>query len=1143
MKGNVIRSLTRLACALVLVGAAATLDAQSDTSQIVGIVKDSSGAAVVNAKVSAKNEASGLERTTSTGQDGFYVLSSLPPGFYTVSAELTGFKKFVQTGSKLDAAIPLSLEIRLDVGAVTESVEVVAQAQAVQADSAMVGRTIEASQIENMALNGRNPLLLAQLKPGVRSGAMNRFTFGLDSAGLTINGARSQDFLITYDGAVGIRTRSNGTSVGTADPDTVQEVQILTSNYNAEYGRSSGGQVRMVTKSGTRDFHFTGYEYLRNRELDANSWQRNVNGQVKPQNTFNQFGFVVSGPVFIPKTWNNDRNKLFFLFGQEYVRYRREVTSTGTVPTALMRQGNFSELLSPNPLFTGVRTINDPLTGTPFPGNIIPASRLSANGLGLLKSFPDATPGYQQGRNNWFAGRPQPQDQRKDTLSVDFIPTAKHTFRVRYAQYEYTELQGFRGTFDRAVQDWSRPNDTGSVNHIWMVSPTTINEFLATASVDRVYIGVETARGVHRRSAYGISYPYIYPDRKEIFDKIPTVTIGQFNEVDGGPYPAQSTGPIYVLSNITTKIVSNHTLKFGATFERSGQNDFDQINVTGVPGGTNNQNGRFIFSDARAGAPTSGLAVANAALGLFDSYAEIGPRAYTPYRGQMFEAFAQDSWKVNSKLRLELGLRYTIMDPYYYSLWRNIAVFDPSKYDPAKAVVMDPRTGNVLSGDRYNGVVIPGDGWPDAAIGRVPVASDSSFNRLFTGGSKTFGQLQKNNWAPRLGFAYAFTSKSVLRGGFGTFYQRPGVADNIFLGGQAPFQPFVSVANGSVDNPGGTQGVGFPFYFMTQDPVFKIPRSHQWNVTYETELPGNFIMTGGYIGRVGTHLERTRNINQLQPGAIQANPGVNVNALRPYRGFAQIDANENAARSEYNSFQFEVNRRFSKGLLIGVAYTYSKSYDNASNRRDILWNAYDDRNFWGPSNFDTRHMLLVNYIYELPFFKKSTGIQRAVAGGWQVSGNVQWQTGTPFSIVTNDDIAGVGGVGSVQINQTGQSNPQNGQPWQISGAVDYPKQFATSASDPAKFFNVNATRPAAGTFSSQTRNAFFGPGFQNWNISAFKNFRFAERHNVQFRAEFFNFPNHPNWNTPDFNPTSATFGKITAKNSERNIQLALRYSF
>jgi hypothetical protein len=1020
-----------------------------------------------------------------------------------------------------------------------------------------VGRTIEATQIQNMALNGRNPLLLAQLKPGVRSGNMSRFTFGLDSAGLAINGARTQDFLITFDGAVGIRTRSNGTSVGTADPDTVQEVQILTSNYNAEYGRSAGGMVRMVTKSGGRDFHFSAYDYLRNRALDANTWGRNNQGQGKLQNTFNQFGYTVNGPVFIPGKFNSDRNKLFFLWAQEYIRYRREVQSQGVVPTALMRQGNFSELLNPANPFISRRDnsgalipveIFDPTTGsgncvyspanprpcTPFPGNIVPASRLSANGLGLLRMYPDAVPGFLQGRNNWFSSRPQPTNQRKDTLSLDYLPTANQTLRLRWMNYEYDELQGFRGTFDRAVQNWSRPNDTASINHVWTINPTTINETLLAASVDRVYIGVETERGVHRRSAYGINYPYIFPGSKEISDKIPTLDIANFSTVDGGPYPAQSSGPIYQLSNNTTKVINNHTVKFGVYFERAGQNDFDQINVTGVPGGTNNQNGRFVHTDGRTGAPSSGIALANAALGLFDTYAEIGPRSYTPYRGHMFEAFFQDSWKATSKLRLELGVRYTIMQPYYYSLWRNMAVFDTSRYDPARAVVMDPRTGNVLSGDRYNGVIIPGTEWPNSAIGRVPVASDPSFNRLFSGDSKTFGQLQKNNWAPRLGMAYQFNPKTVLRAGYGLFYSRPGVADNVFLGGQAPFQPFVSVANGNTDNPGGATGVGFPFYFMTQDPVFKIPRSHQWNATFERELPFSTILTMSYIGRVGTHLERTRNLNQLQPGTIQRNPGINTNFLRPYKGFAVIDANENAARSEYNSFQLEAQRRYSKGLLLGVAYTYSKSYDNASDRRATMFNAFDDRPYWGPSNFDTRNIFMFNYIYDIPFFNKGTGFLRTAFGGWQITGNFQRQSGTPLTnqLTNNDDIAGIG--------------TSTSQPWDIAN-FQYQRNFSNGgAPDPATFFTVTATRPAPGTFSTtQTRNMFYGPGFWNWNNSLFKNFRFGEdKGNLQFRAEFFNLPNHPNWNNPETNPTSAAFGKVVSKNNDaRNVQLVLKYIF
>ena len=391
--------------------------------------------------------------------------------------------------------------------------------------------------------------------------------------------------------------------------------------------------------------------------------------------------------------------------------------------------------------------------------------------------------------------------------------------------------------------------------------------------------------------------------------------------------------------------MGNHTLKFGVRWERAGQNDFDQINVAGVPGGTNNQNGRFVFTDGRPGG--TGLAVSNAALGLFDSYAEIGPRAYTPYRGEMFEWFVQDSWKVTPKTRVELGVRWSYVQPYFWSLWRNMAVFDPDSYDPSRAVVQDPKTGNVLSGDRFNGVVIPGDGWPEGAFGRVFVADTGEFDHLFTGGDKTWGDKHYTNFQPRLGIAQRIGEKTVLRVGAGRFLARPGVADNIFLGGNPPFQPMVSIDNGLADNPGGGAATGFPQFFMTSDPVYKIPSAWNWNVMVQREIGANTTVEVGYVGRVGLHMERVRDINQLAPGTTQANPGINPNFLRPYKGFAAINLGENAARSEYNGLQISVNRRFTRGLGFGLAYTLSDNKDNATSRRHQIYNNLDDSNYWG----------------------------------------------------------------------------------------------------------------------------------------------------------------------------------------------------
>jgi hypothetical protein len=1118
---------------------ALSLFGQSDNSYVTGTVKDPSGAAIAKAKVTVRNESTGFTREVSTNESGLYIAANLPPDYYTVVVEAPGFKKYERTRNKMDAGLPVTVNVEMTVGNLAESVTVEASVAQLQTESATVGKTVEQAQIQNMSLNGRNPLFLALLKPGVRGGALNGFSFGLTSGGFSINGGRSSDSLITFDGAVGVRTRANGTSVGTADLDTVQEIQILTANYSAEYGRSNNGQIRLVTRSGGRDFHGSLYEYFRNDKLDANSWTLNRAGTPRPARRFNQFGYVVSGPVFIPKTWNTDRNKLFFLFSQEYIRFRQNSTSQQVVPTVPMRSGDFSELLNPaNGFLAGTRIVNDPLNGQPFAGNIIPGSRLSPNGTAFLRTYPQATPGFRQGTANFFQIRPNPQDQRKDTVSVDWNPTSNQVVRFRHSRYEWTSVDAFRGGFDFAVTDWSRPNRTASINHVWTLSPTMINEALIAASVDRVYIGLDQTGQRFLRSTRGINYPYIFPEPKEINDKLPTVEIQNWASIDGGPYPAQSTGPIYQFSDNFTRIWRNHQFKFGGYFERSGQNDFDQINVTGVPGGTNNQNGRFVFTDTRPGAPTSGLAIANAALGLFSTYAEIGPRSYTPYRGHMFEWFVQDSWRLTTKLKVEIGVRGTWQNGYYKSLWGNMAAFSPDLYNPAQAAVLDRASGNVLSGNRFNGVFIPGTEFPEAGRQRIPAIQSGQFNNLLRGGS--YPSQNHHNFAPRLGIAYQIADRQVIRAGFGGFISRPGVYDSVFLGGNPPFQPMASVTAGLADNPGGATRVAFPQFFMTIDPVYKLPKAYNWNFTYQRDIGFATTLEVGYVGAAGNHLARERDLNQLPVGTtfLPENQGANVNFLRPYKGFAFIPMLEHAGRSEYNGLQIEANRRFTKGFSFGAAYTFSKSMDHASGPRDRLINVFDDRLNWGKSGFDTRHVAVINYIWELPFFKNGGKLTRYTLGGWQITGTTQFQSGTPFTIGTGEDILGIGTT--------------NGVPWNLSSlTTDQPKQFSQGAADSNFYFNPRpngqpwATRPANGTIPNQNRNAIQlnGVGFRNWNLALFKAFVFAERHTVQFRAEAFNFPNHPNFGGFDANPLSATFGKVTGKGSERNVQLSLRYSF
>jgi hypothetical protein len=1122
---------------------------QSDLGSINGFVKDPSGAVVPRARVAAKNE-TGLDRQTTTNESGYYTITNVPAGIYSISVEAPGFKKYESTGNKLDPSSTLSIDASLTVGAATETVEVAASAATLQTESATVQRLVSRQQIDSLELNGRNPIFMANLVPGTRGGNLSGLSFNFSQGPNNINGARTPESLITFDGAPAVRTRSNGTSLGAADVDSTQEIQILTANYSPEFGRSSGGQIRVITRSGGQQFHGAGYDYVRNTIFNANTWTRNKTpGQdFAAPVTYNQFGYNIGGPFYIPHKFNDSKSKVFWYWGQEWVRYRFTDTNSLVVPSLAMRRGDFSELLNASNFYYGkVVTINDPTTGTPFAGNIIPQNRLSPNGVGILKAYPAPNLAVPiNGNQTWYFAAKHPQNQRKDTLSVDFNLSDNQRLQFRRMNYAFNEYQPLDGGTNLTPKFFNRPNQTNSLNHVWTVSPTKVNEFLATVSLDDVYIPVDQKNFLDRTTV-GINYPYIFPQGKLIPTRIPTVNMTSFSGLSGGPYPSHSSGPIFTLSDSFTWVKNNHTIKFGFAYEKSGENDNDEINVSACPTCTNNQNGQFSFTDTRGtNNPTTGNAAANAALGLFDSYSELGQRAYTIFRGSMYEGFVQDKWKVSPKLLVDFGVRYSVIVPFS-ALWRNMIVFDPTLYDPSKAVRIDRTTGAVIpgSGDRYNGMVIPGTGWPDSAKGRFPEASDPQYNSLFRGVDPYFSKIQWHQFQPRFGMAYSINDKTVIRAGGGRFYTKLGVSDSVFLGGNPPFQPTANVSFGNADNPGGTAANSLPLTVTTQSKEFKNPEAWNWNFTVERQLPINTTLSLAYVGRRGLHLQREANINQPTPDVVAANPGVNLDALRPYKGYNSIRMTDNVAKSLYNSFQMSWNKRFSKGVLWGVSYTLSKSMDDGSAQRDIIPNTYYAGNLWGQSDFDVRHIFIMNYSWELPFFRNQSTVSGKILGGWQISGITQFQTGTPSSVAVGTDYVGVGQDGSMS---------NGGQFWAMNGNPEVLKGFAANGNnDPNFWFQTkNAdgsaifTQPAKGTFVSQTgiRNPIHNPGFENFNVGLYKKFSITERTGLQFRAQAFNVLNHPNLAGAQFNPTNAAFGKITGKTGDvRNMQMSLRLYF
>ena len=1147
---------------------------QNDVGSIVGFIMDSTGAVVPSATVTIVNEGTGEKRVVTSDPQGRYTVPNLPPATYSMTAEAAGFQKFESIHNTLASNSTISIDAKLAIGQATQTVEVSATAELLQTESGSVQSEITGQQIQNQELNGRNPLYETQLLPGAASTAtLGDFNFAFNSGDtFSINGARTQDTEYTIDGAPAVRTRDDGEIIAGVNVDSTQEIQVLTADYSAEYGGASGAQVRIVTKSGTKDFHGTAYEYLRNAAMDANTWSRNLSPSTRFASpfTYNNFGFAFGGPVWAPKVPFLDglRNKFFFFINEDYIRYRFDNTETEAVPTTLMRTGNFSELLGANPWYPAGTKIYDPATCpsvgaascVPYPNNVIPTTSLSPNGLAILDATPAPTPGFSQGTDNYEGVGANPENQRKGQINGDWLITPNQHLSYRRSDDSYYELDTLNASTLLVPIVYNRPNQANGLGWTWTISPTMINEAHFSVSIDDVYIVAAPGAG-YDRGAFGINFPYIIPGEKAAENKIPTATLPVFLGIQGGPYPSHSSGIIYAGSDSVTKVLGNHSIKGGIFFDYLGENDNDQINVATVPGGSSNQNGTFTFTDTRTGlGATSGVGEANLALGLADNYTEIGPKAFTVWRGKMFEEFIQDDWQATPKMHFNYGIRVsTIVPPS--AQWANADYFDPALYDPAAAPTVNPITGNVTvgSGNQYDGVVIPGfSSFPhDGTVNnRVPAAepgstacNGASCASLFAPSLPRSFDQTRTILQPRVGLAYQALPKTVIRAGAGEFTTNKGIIDNVFPGGNSPFQPTVTVSNVSVDNPGASLNttIAAPITITTLSHGLKPPIRFNWNMGVEQLLPGKSVLSLSYVGARGLHNWDALDINQAPTGALIANAGDNINYLRPYKGFAEIQQEQSGVSSDYDALQASWNWHTSTGSSVGVAYTYSKSMDDSSNYRDILPDTYNHSNLWAASEFDIRHILIVNYLYALPFFRGQTTLTAKLLGGWKFSGVDQFQSGTPCGVGSSNDYAGVGEVGSFGCGTEGQFWVQHGTPSRVHGFAGPsgtgPKWFSTTSATGSPLF----TAPPAGTFNLQDgiRDDIYGPGLQNHNIALIKAFPIYREATFEFRAEAYNFVNHPNLSNPDWTATDALFGTVTSKSSSnpRTLQVGARINF
>ena len=707
-KLHVRRSLQRLLACAVLLLAGTPAFAQFERSAISGTIRDQQGGVMPGVTVTATNIATGVVETTVTDDSGFYTFSTLLPGQYNFSAELQGFKKSSRTGLQADAAGRQALDFVLETGELSEEVTVTAEAARLQTDVAL-RKTVEAKDIEQLSFNGRNPIGVAGLKAGVSGGSFNNYGFS----------SLVQRRLQHQRQPVGREQHHGGRRDGHPHPLVGRD------RRRAERGRAAGGagahgqlharvraRQRRADPHGHQErvqpLHRHGGFFYRDESLQANTWARNRSTNATENSgpapfDFKQYSYAVGGPIL--------KNKLFFFGAQEWVNFFQEATNTATVPTMLMRQGNFSELLDPNNGFvSGIRLIIDPLTGQPFPGNIIPANRLSANGLAFLNTYPEPTAGFRQGSANLIQNSPNPQDQRKDNIRLDY-----RRARATSSRTASRGPTGSRWTRSAAASRSRAPTGSARTSRRPRAGrrrfkSNWVNEFTFTYSRDDVFIDVYEG-GDYQRSRSGINYPYVFSGagQKEIDDKIPTISISNFSEIDGGPYPAFSSGPIYTWQDVSTLVRGRHTFKAGVQFEYSGQDDFDQINVSAIPGSTNNQNGRFEFQDSRAGG--TGTAVANVAHGAVQQLRRARraqPHQVAVARGRCVRAgFVAPDGQADGRRRVPLRLLAAlVLDDQQH---RDVRV---ERVQPGLRPDGEPdQRPRSRAACRYNGLMLPGDGF------------------------------------------------------------------------------------------------------------------------------------------------------------------------------------------------------------------------------------------------------------------------------------------------------------------------------------------------------------------------------------------------------------------------------------------------
>jgi Carboxypeptidase regulatory-like domain len=1072
-------------------------NAQSVTGRISGTVKDSSKAVIPGATVTVTNEATQIARAAVTDEEGFYIITNLPPGSYAVAVEHAGFKKVLTSGNVLVADGRVTVDAALEAGAVNETVNVTAEAgETVNTTSGEVARVVDGQQVQNLALNGRNFLQLATLIPGIPLldfDAIAQTTSG--SGTIAVNGSRSDSNNLTVDGGFNLLKANNSAPGNNVGVDFIQEVKIQTSNFSAEHGRQSGAAINVTTRSGDNQLHGSVFEFLRNDKLDA----RNFFATGVRKLRFNNFGYSAGGPII--------KNKFFFFGGQEWKYIRRTLDpARRTLPTLAELGGDFSFRLRGADGITGTAddgALRDPTrTGTCstanraacFPGNIIPADRITPDGRALAKAYEAMTRlaavyTNTPAANNAVYELSSPFDFRQDIIRLDYKFNAAHSLAARYL-HDHSLIQNVTQP-PSLITDRPRPTYSGMLTHTWTIRPTLINE--ARYNISNVFLDNIPVGDLWRRDNYGFVFKQLFEDGR-YNEGIPDVTLNGFASLTGPSGANTADSYDNALTDTLTWVRAAHTVKAGVAYTRTINN---QIGVV-----TSFYTGTVVFNTA--GNPnTTNNSVADMLLGNFRTYSEVAAPPQTPYRSTQVDAFVSDNWKLHPRLSIEFGARYVYLGALY-SLNDNLSTFDALRYDPARAVTVN-RDGTLVAntGDLLNGMVKAGvDG---------PRGNFESPHRL----------------APRFSFAYApfGNSRTAVRGGFGLFY-------NIWRGDitqrTSENPPFSQQAQYENQNLSALARAALVPYgaLLTDDPRLVPTYTMNFSLSVQQELPLGIFVEAAYVGNLGRHLLRRPDINQPSFEDLRANAALPAaqraatNFLRPFKGFSAIQQYSSDSNSNYNALQLHATKR--KGRFIfTTSYTWSKALTDASGFDEAPEEFRNRRYNYGPASFDRRHIFVTTYTYSFPSLKRWGRIADAVLSLWEASGITRFQSGNQFTVTGNTSI------GTRRADYVG-------------GEIEVPEDERTVN----RWFNTGAfaVAPESRLGTAGVRNVP-GPGLQLWDLSLRKRFALSERWGLQFQADFFNLWNKANFLNVATDVSNADFGTITSAAPGRNIQLALRLTF